>query len=311
MQLNEHGKRVTEWGQLGIIIAFLGVGLIITALATLTIFGSGVAGDKDFNKVLMLPANVNKARILQTISSFALFLLPAICVAFISYQRGIAWLGFTKKFTAKQVLLVLAIMLVALFLGGGLAELNRIIPIPNGWRLKFDKMETDYNDMVASMSTMKGIGDYLISLCIFAVTAALTEEVFFRGALQKIFSHWWKMPMLSIILTGLLFSAVHFSFYGFLTRAMLGIVLGLIYHYSGSIWLSILGHFFNNAIAVTAMFVLSNNTSISADTKTKALEGSMPLWVLAFGLLLIPLFKAFRQASPTKNLVDENDGFIA
>jgi len=53
-----------------------------------------------------------------------------------------------------------------------------------------------------------------------------------------VYKHYSKNNVTSII-----FSIIHLSFYGFLVRFALGIVLGFIFYYSGSLWLSILFHF--------------------------------------------------------------------
>jgi hypothetical protein len=56
-----------------------------------------------------------------------------------------------------------------------------------------------------------------------------------------------------IILTSILFSALHLQFQGFLPRMFLGVILGAIYWYSGSLWPSIVAHFVNNAVQVVAV----------------------------------------------------------
>ena len=88
-----------------------------------------------------------------------------------------------------------------------------------------------------------------------ALGPAIFEETFFRGGMQNLLQQWTRKPILAIIITSLIFSAIHFSYYGFIPRVALGVILGLIYYYSGSIWLSIAGHFFNNALVVTQIYI--------------------------------------------------------
>ncbi len=48
---------------------------------------------------------------------------------------------------------------------------------------------------------------------------------------------------------------MHLQFYGFLPRFLLGILLGLIYWYSGSLWTAILAHFvYDGFLIVLAYF---------------------------------------------------------
>ena len=53
---------------------------------------------------------------------------------------------------------------------------------------------------------------------------------------------------------------MHLQFYGFFPRFYLGFIFGLIYYWSGSIWLPILAHFINNAAAVVLLFIYGQET---------------------------------------------------
>jgi hypothetical protein len=98
---------------------------------------------------------------------------------------------------------------------------------------------------------------------------------------------------LSIIIVSILFSAAHFSFYGFLSRIFLGVILGLLYQYSGKLWLNIIAHFFNNALAVTAIYVYKTQ---GKSMKEAIGENTDASW---WGILLLPfvigLFIVFRK----------------
>lgn len=87
---------------------------------------------------------------------------------------------------------------------------------------------------------------------------ALFEEVFFRGALQNLLVRWWKAPLLAIVVTSFIFSFIHLSVYLFISRALLGFILGLLYYRTKNIWVNVIAHFLNNVIAVTQLFVMSN-----------------------------------------------------
>lgn len=298
MQANDFGKRFGYIGQLGILIAFLGVGLILTLIPSLVLFGTQMLEAGWMEKQMLLPANAGKMQILQICSALFTFLIPVLLMAVIAYKRPMHWMGYKQTFNWQQVALVVAIMLVALPVGGALGTLNQMIPISDGWRKSFETAEKNYGDMVMALASMKNFMGYLVGLLVFGLTAGLTEESFFRGGLQNVFTRWTGLPAFAIILTAVIFSAFHFSFFGFLTRAMLGAVLGYIYYTTGSLWLSIIGHFFNNAVAITAMYVWqTQNKSLQEmnDMTEKA-----PLYLALFGLLLIPLFKKLKQVSPPK-----------
>jgi len=95
-----------------------------------------------------------------------------------------------------------------------------------------------------------GMGGLFVNLIVIAVIPAIGEELTFRGVIQKLLSKWFRNPHWAIFLTAFLFSAMHVQFLSFLPRFFLGMVLGYIYFWTGSIWLSILVHLVNNAVAV-------------------------------------------------------------
>ncbi|MCZ2356492.1 MAG: CPBP family intramembrane metalloprotease [Bacteroidia bacterium] len=103
--------------------------------------------------------------------------------------------------------------------------------------------------------------DLALNILVVALFPAVMEELFFRGYIQQLFRQYYSARV-SIICAGFIFSIAHFQVYGLIPRALLGIGLGFLLEWSGSLWLSILAHFTNNAISVLiAWFVLQGNIS--------------------------------------------------
>jgi membrane protease YdiL (CAAX protease family) len=156
-------------------------------------------------------------------------------------------------------------------------------------------MEADYNRQVQAIISLNTMGEYLFALFIMAFLPALCEETLFRGGFQNFLSRGTGRPWVSIIIVSFLFSLAHFSFYGFLSRFFLGMVLGMIYHYSGKLWLSILAHFVHNAAALTFLY-------ISVKDKKGLGEALSNDASSAWGILALPvvigLFILFKRASP-------------
>jgi len=92
-------------------------------------------------------------------------------------------------------------------------------------------------------------------LLIMAILPAIGEEFLFRGFLMRYFSSFVKNIHLNIIIVSIIFSALHLQFYGFLPRMALGILLGYLFYWSGSIWLPIVVHFANNAMTVIVYYL--------------------------------------------------------
>jgi uncharacterized protein len=120
-------------------------------------------------------------------------------------------------------------------------------------------------------------------LIVIGLLPGIFEEVCFRGGLQNILVRWLKNPWAAILLTAILFSVIHISYYGFLVRFALGVVLGLIFYYTGNLWLSILFHFLYNGLQVTALYFVT----MSGNKATKDIEENFPIWAGLIALVLI------------------------
>jgi membrane protease YdiL (CAAX protease family) len=217
------------------------------------------------------------------------FFIPAVVVAWLLNRQPMKLLGFSSRITAKQAGLVCLITAAALFVGGALGYLNYQIPIPTDWKIRFDKMEAEYKQRAQAILELKNSGDYILALGIMGFLPALCEETLFRGGLQNFLSRSARSPWLAIIVVSIIFSLAHFSWYGFLFRLTLGIVLGCLYHYSGKLWLSILAHFLNNAVVITAYYIYIRQGKpigeVMGET-TSSYWGLLALPVL-IGLLLV------------------------
>jgi uncharacterized protein len=276
-----------------ILIGMLGAGFIVGGLASVGVWtGMTGKGIFDMEKEMLNPANVQAVRVLQLVSTFFIFFLPAYFTALIVNKKPLNFLGFHPHFSVRQILLAVGIMMVSLPLVGALSELNKIIPVPAAWAKVFQDLEDTYEKQVKVLSHITTFKDYLISVVVMALGPAIFEETFFRGGMQNLLWQWTRKPWLAIIITSIVFSAIHFSYYGFIPRVALGVVLGLLYYYSGNLWLSILGHFFNNALVVTQIYYLTRQGK-SID---EAMNETYPIWIGIIALAaLTGLFFIYRR----------------
>ena len=225
--------------------------------------------------------------VVQSLSSVFAFFLPAIITAAIVSKKSSTHLGFYSLFNKKAIVLVLLTMTAAIFVSGALGELNKAIPIGKSMKTYFDNMEKQYTDAIRAILVFRNPVDYIISLVVIAVLPAVVEEVLFRGSMQQILIRWFKYPLLGIIITSFIFSSIHFSWYGFIPRMALGMVLGYVFFYTGNLWYSILAHFFNNGLMVTILYVgFLQNKKLDLDS-----ADSVPWWlgIPAFAVLIVLL----------------------
>jgi len=295
-------RRFNHWSQLGILCGLCGAGFIIGGLAMfIPMLGYLDLGQSKgdtaalLKQILQLPNATAVLRWSQLIGTPLVFLVPAILYARICHIKTAQHLGFNHKVDVGQFVIVILIMLAALPAVSALQELTEMLPWSKAMRVKFEIAETGYNEQVAVLARMNGFGDYLATLFIIALLPAAFEEIMFRGCWQNLFSRWFKMPILAVIIMSALFSAVHGSYLGFLSRFALGFVLGWMYYRTGNIWLNIIAHFFNNALAATSLY-LSSRPGQKVDPSK--MEDHFPLWLtLVCTAAVVGLFVAFEKVS--------------
>ncbi|MCO5238531.1 MAG: CPBP family intramembrane metalloprotease [Chitinophagaceae bacterium] len=243
---------------------------------------------------LLKPEHVNAVRVIQVVSTAVTFFLPAFFTALIINRRPAKFLGFSMRFSYRQLFLALGIMFGAAVAAAALATLNEAIPVPQRAADYFRKLEENYSAQVEVITNIRTFSDYVISIVMIALLPALFEETFFRGGMQNLLTRYSHKPWMAILITSFIFSAIHLSYYGFLARLCLGIVLGLIYYYSRSLWLSVAAHFFNNAIAVTQMYVFIRQ----GKPVREAMNETYPVWWGIIGAaVLYALFILFKKYS--------------
>jgi membrane protease YdiL (CAAX protease family) len=217
----------------------------------------------------------------------------------ICHIKAFTHLGFSNDLQERQtpvetvvmqIGLVIMIMLASLPAVGALQELTQMLPWSKTTLLQFKSAEDAYNKQIAVIARMNNFTDYIVSVVVVALLPAVFEEILFRGAIQNLLSRWFKMPVLAIVITAIIFSAIHGSYLGFLSRFGLGFILGWIFYRTGNIWLNIIGHFFNNALALTVLYISSKPGEKIDPSK---MDEHFPLWIgvaavaIIIGLLLV------------------------
>jgi uncharacterized protein len=295
MMIDRNSRNFSFPSQMGIFLGLIGGGLILGALisAGIWLMMTGrplMAMESD----MLNPKYYNAIMVMQAVSTLFMFFLPVYFFALICYKNPSKFIGLNTPTNYRQFLLVLGILILTFPLSGALAELNKIIPIPKTWEIKFKAMEKAREVQEAALININSFSKYIISLVVIGLLPGIFEEVCFRGGLQNILTRWFKNPWVAILVTAILFSAIHISYYGFLVRFALGIVLGLVFYFSGSLWLSILFHFLYNGLQVTALYV----ATMSGNKASKDIEQNFPLWagVIALGLIVYAFIK-FREIS--------------
>lgn len=278
-----------------LLIAFMVVGIFLGEFFALLIWKiKGGGGITNLQWALSNPAQLGFIRVVQTILAICTFLLPTLFVATLLNRNPFAYIGFQSKLSIQTICWGCLLMGIAILLSGALATLNELIPLSEPLRIYAKKLEDAYTQQIELMSMMKGIGDLIITLVVMAFVPAVVEEVFFRGGFQNMMFRATGKMWTSILITSLLFSAIHFSFFGFLSRVALSIVLGLLYAHTKSIWMAIIAHFLNNAFGVFQIY----NLRMKGMVHVASQEDKFPIWWGIFALMALAyFFKYFKRSA--------------
>ncbi|MCF3111332.1 CPBP family intramembrane metalloprotease [Niabella sp. CC-SYL272] len=249
------------------------------------------------------PAYLREMQLLQTLQALFGFLAPTLVTASFLSHKPLKLVGFSQKPEGDLVVLSIVLILCGLGVSAGLGHLSYQLPLPVSVKAQFDQWEQVYAAQAAGLVSFKSIPDLLLSILVLALVPAVCEEAFFRGGLQNFMYRGNGNRWMAVIVVSLIFSIVHMSGYGFLSRLALGVILGLIYQLSGNIWLSILAHFINNALAVIAMYLQVQSGKSLAEAmsdKSGSYLGLMAVPVVA--VLFMWMNKKIKQKKPADGI---------
>jgi membrane protease YdiL (CAAX protease family) len=227
------------------------------------------------------PDTVRILKWAQAFSSLAFFLLPAFLYAVFTFRGHYAYfLGFKRAERVNMYFLGIFCMLAAFPMVFWLGELNQLIPLPEA----LVRMEKETGEHLEDFLKVNHPSDIVVNVIVIALIPAFCEEMLFRGALQRILIQLTRNPWAGIIISAALFSALHLQFMGFLPRMFLGIVLGALYWYSGSLWTSILAHFVTNAVQVV---VAAYATKMASENPTIPFYIAIASGIVVTGMIIL------------------------
>lgn len=219
----------------------------------------------------LLEQNINTLKVLQFAQSIGLFLLPTIVMIHLSsLNKKTTFLQLNKKPKTDLLIGVFLSMTIAIPLINWMMEINATISFPEAlssletWMQEKEALAKKLTERFLETQSGKGL---LTNIFLMAIVPAICEELFFRGLLQSYFQQWTKNSHASIWITAIIFSAIHFQFYGFVPRMLLGAFFGYLLVWSKNMWLPIAAHFTNNALAVIFFFLYQHHyIDVNPDT---------------------------------------------
>lgn len=202
-------------------------------------------------------------------------------------------------------LLTLAVVIVFMGVNSWFVEQNANAHFPSFMK-GIEEWAREKEDLAAAltkyMTEFNTTGDLIIAFIVIAVLPAIGEEFVFRGLLQTELQKLTRNPHLAIVLSAILFSAIHMQFFGFIPRFLLGVLFGYLYFWSGNLSVSILAHFVNNGTAVIGMYLYQQGAVQFDMESTEALPAVSVVTSAVLTMALLYFFyRIYHQASNTRH----------
>ena len=269
------------------------------------------------------PLSVESLKWIQLLQTSAIFLFPPLCMAYLWNAQPWEWLGLKVStcqpsnvsvtpcsLPIKRGLWAVGLMLIALPAINLLSYLNQQLTLPEFLQPLEAWMKTQEENaalITEQFLNVRTFGGLIINLLLMALLPAVAEELTFRGVVQKLFqgtqaleNQSSKVPHLAIWCSAILFSAIHLQFYGFVPRMLMGALFGYMLVWTGSLWIPILMHFTNNAMAVLLYFIANLTGWDMEKVDTIGAKDTLWLGVLCLLLTIVGIY-AFRRSTTMSN----------
>lgn len=248
-------------------------------------------------------------RLSTVVQDLAIFILPPVITAVMVADRPASLLAIDRGIAPSLAILAVLAMVVGIPAMDALVAWNESMTLPESLSGLESWMQDKEEAARQSVDILLGgtsVGDHIVSLLIVAVLAGFSEELFFRGALQRLMASGRMNPHIAVWLTAFIFSAFHMQFYGFFPRLLLGAYFGYLLWWSRSLWLPFMIHMFNNALVVSATWHKHKAELLGlSDGETSGMFSGISFdspWVVALSVLLT----AFAVYALRKKAIDNS-----
>lgn len=243
----------------------------------------------------VVPENETTTRSLRLstiIQDLFVFITPAILAAALATRLPAKLLSIDRLPRLSVLALGCIVLIASIPAMDLIIELNESINLPDIFGELEDSAEGQVDMLMGSGSFI----DIIMSILIIGVLTGLAEELFFRGALQGLFFSTRINRHAIIWIVAIIFSALHFQFYGFIPRMLLGAYFGYLVWWSGSLWTSVAIHALNNSIVAVSQSLSTQDTAVASEA-----SWSITTIILSFVVTAVGLYILYRLSLPKPN----------
>jgi len=228
--------------------------------------------------------------LLQGLTHIGTYLVPSILFVKWILKKDIQWFNFRPSPKRLSWLASILIAVSVMPLNSRIIEWNKNMKLPaflSEVEIWMQQQELRLEQLTEFLVTFTGLPQLFVGLFVIGVIAAIGEEVLFRGIIQRLLTRAWANPHVAIWVAAVIFSTIHFQFYGFFPRVLLGALFGYIYYWTGNLSCAILAHFTNNALTVILYYMYNTGyISENIDKMEPASLGMCGISLLVTGALI-------------------------
>lgn len=253
-----------------VLLALMGMGLIVASILFLLV---------DSTNLLMM----------LSLQDILAFILPAVAAMAIFYRRPLHVMCLDRAPGWKALFVVVLFYIVSVPAMNWLVDINQAMSLPS-WLSGLEKalraMEDSAADTTLELLEINSLMKLVSTVFVVGLMAGLSEEILFRGAMQRTMQDSRLGTHAAVWITAFIFSAIHLQFFGFLPRFVLGLWLGYLLVWTRSLWVPIIAHTLNNS--TVALFGYLSTKGIVAedfgDNIGLPSPGSFP-WILILSVI--------------------------
>ncbi|QDH78853.1 CPBP family intramembrane metalloprotease [Echinicola soli] len=195
---------------------------------------------------------------LQGLGGGLAFFLAGWLFSHIVEKASLGWKHQFARVKFTYLLLLIPLLFGFVLFDAKVIEWNMNVEFPpfmEGFETFAREMEDQAMKMTMFLTDFQTLGEFLAGVLVIGVLAGIGEEYFFRGILQPKLHRYFGNAHAGVWLAAFVFSAIHFQFYGFFPRLLLGALFGYLYLYSGSLIYPIVGHVLNNTFTIVMVYL--------------------------------------------------------
>ena len=231
-----------------VLLCMMGLGLIVASVISVLMVNSGLLT-------------------MVTVQDVLAFIVPAVAAMAIFYRRPLHAMCLDRAPGWKAIAIVVAFYILSLPAMNWIVSLNESMSLPaslSGLEQVMRSFEDSAAETTKTLLVIHTNWELLPCVLVVGLMAGLSEEMLFRGAMLRTMQDSRLGTHAVVWIVAIVFSAIHFQFFGFIPRMLLGVWLGYLLVWTRSLWVPIIAHTLNNS-TVVVMSYLANKGIVAED----------------------------------------------